>query len=112
MEEVDFLCGLVGSKEKERTDMRLENACMKQELVDIKLERAGMKQELVDMRLERAGMKLELVDMKLERAGMKLEINRLTFGLPMFCRHMMTLDSTQFSKLLYFSFMNFFTFCH
>ena len=37
-EEVDFLCGLVGSHEKERTDMKLEKACMKREIADIKLE--------------------------------------------------------------------------
>ena len=39
MEEVDFLCGLVGSSEKERTDMKLENARMKQEIADMTLEK-------------------------------------------------------------------------
>ena len=55
VEEVD-LCGLVGSDEKERTDMKLENACMKQ----------------------------EIADMMLEKVGMKFEINTLTFGLQRF----------------------------
>ena len=36
VEEVDFLCGLVGSNEKERTNMKSENAHMKQEIVDMK----------------------------------------------------------------------------
>ena len=57
VEEVDFLCGLVCSTEKERTDMKLENACMKQEIADMKQELADMKQEVVDMKLEKAGMK-------------------------------------------------------
>ena len=38
VEEVDFLCRLVCSNEKEWTDMKLENAHMKQEIVDMKLE--------------------------------------------------------------------------
>ena len=50
---------LVGSNEKERTDM---------------------KQEIADMKQEIADMKQEMADMKLEKAGMKLEINTLTFG--------------------------------
>ena len=67
MEEVDFLCWLVGSNDKERTDIKLENARKKQEIADIKLENARKKQEIADM--------------KLEKAGMKIEINTLTFGL-------------------------------
>ena len=55
-----FLCGLVGSNEKERTDMKLGSALMKQDIAD---------------------MKQEIADMKLGKAGMKLEINTLTFGL-------------------------------
>ena len=51
VEEVNFLCVLVGSNEKERTDMKLENARMKQKIAD-------MKQELVDMQLEKVDMKL------------------------------------------------------
>ena len=35
--EVDFLCGVVCSNEKERTDMNLESARMKQEIADLKL---------------------------------------------------------------------------
>ncbi len=53
LEEVDFLCGQVGSSEKGRIDMKLENACMKQKIV-------GMMQEMADMKLEKAGMKLEI----------------------------------------------------
>ena len=34
--EVDFLCGLNGSNEKERIGMKLEEACMKQEMADMK----------------------------------------------------------------------------
>ena len=51
MEEVDFLCGLVGSNEKEGTDMKLDTASMKHEIVD-------MKQKIADLKLEKAGMKL------------------------------------------------------
>ena len=69
------------SNEKERTDMKLENACKKQEIAD-------MKQEIADM-------KQEIVDMKLEKGGMKLEINMLTFGLQHFAATVMTtFDST------------------
>ena len=46
VEEVDFVCGLVSSNEKERTDMKLENARMKQEIVD-------MKQEIADIKLRK-----------------------------------------------------------
>ena len=74
VEEVDFLCGLVSSNEKKRTDMKLENAFMKQEIADMKLENAFMKQEIVDMKLENAFMKQEIADMKLENAFMKQEI--------------------------------------
>ena len=63
MEEVNLLCGLVGSNEKKRTDMKLENVCMKQDIAE---------------------MKQEMADMKLEKAGMKLEINTLTFDLQRF----------------------------
>ena len=66
MEEVIFLCGLVRSNEKERTDMKLENACMKQ----------------------------AIADMKLEKAGMKLEMNMLTLVFSVFLAVMITLDST------------------
>ena len=38
MEEVDFLCGLVCSNEKERSNMTLESAHLKQEIADMKLE--------------------------------------------------------------------------
>ena len=72
VEEIDFFCGLVSSNEKERTDIKLENVCMKQEITD---------------------MKQEIADMKLEKAGMKLEINTLIFGLQCFAV-MMTFDST------------------
>ena len=41
-----FLCGLVGSNEKERIDMKLENACMNQEIVDKNLENIGMELEI------------------------------------------------------------------
>ena len=51
------MCGFVGSNEKERTDVKLENPCMKQEIADMK------KQEIADM---------------------ELEINTLTFGLQRF----------------------------
>ena len=50
MEEVDFVCGLVGSNEKERTDKKLENARLKQQIADMKQEIADMKQEIVDMK--------------------------------------------------------------
>ena len=59
VEEVDFLFGLDGSSEKERTDMKLENALMKQEIADIEQ---------------------EIADIILENDDMRIEINRLTFG--------------------------------
>ena len=65
---MNLLCGLIGSNEKERIDMKLENARMKQEIAD-------MRQEMADLKLEKAGMKLE-------KAGIKLEI--ITFGLQYF----------------------------
>ena len=49
-EEEDFLCGLVGSNKKERTDMKQEIADMKQEIADMKQEIADMKQEIADMK--------------------------------------------------------------
>ena len=73
-EEVDFLCGLVDSNEKERTDMKLENACMKREIADMKQEIADMKQEIADLKEEIADMKQEIADMKQEIADMKQEI--------------------------------------
>ena len=112
VEEVDFLCGLVSFNEKERTDMKLENAHMKQDIVDMKQDIADivqeiadmkqeiadmkqeiadmkqgiadMKQEIADMKQEIADMKQEIADMKQEIADMKLEINILTFGLQRF----------------------------
>ena len=65
------MCGLVGSNEKERTDMKLKNACMKHEIANMKQEIAGMNQEIADM---------------------KLEINILTFGL----QHFAGSDDIQF----------------
>ena len=38
VEKVDFLCGLVSFNEKERTDMKVENTCIKQEIADIVVE--------------------------------------------------------------------------
>ena len=73
-EEVDFLCELVGSNEKERTDMELENAGMKQEMANMKKEIADMKQEMANMKQEIADMKQEIADMKQEIADMKQEI--------------------------------------
>ena len=57
---------IVGSNEKERTDLKLENAHMMQEIADI--------------------LKQEIADMKLEKAGMKLKIDTLTLGLQCFAR--------------------------
>ena len=45
-----FLLGLDSSSEKERTDMKLENASMKQEIADIM-------QEIAYMKLEQDGMR-------------------------------------------------------
>ena len=91
LKKLDFLCGFVSSNEKERIDMKLEKARMKQEIVDMKLKKARMKQEIADMKLEKARMKQEIVDMKHEiadmmlgKAGMKCEINTLTFDLQRF----------------------------
>ena len=86
-EEVDFLCGPVDSHEKERTDMKLENARMKQEIAD-------MKQEIADMKKEIADMKQEIADMKQEIADMKQEINMLNLVFKVLPAVMMTLDST------------------
>ena len=74
VEEVDFLCGLVVSNAKERTDMKLEIVDMKQEIADMKQEIADMKQEIADMKQEIADMKQEIADMKQEIADMKQEI--------------------------------------
>ena len=38
-----FVCGLVGSNEKERTYVKLENACMKREIADMIQKMASMK---------------------------------------------------------------------
>ena len=92
MEEVDFLYGFVGSNEKERTDMKLENVCIKQ----------NSKHEARD------------VDMKLEKAGMELEINTLTFGLQCFAGsdddiRFYTVFPSYSTQLVS---MNFFNLCH
>ena len=50
VEEVNILCGLVDCNEKERTDMKLENARMKPEIADMKPEIADMKPEIADMK--------------------------------------------------------------
>ena len=100
-EEVDFLCGLVGSNEKERTTLSLrsmyEVRVSGHEVRDswheardswhekgeswheerdsgMKKEIAGMKQEIAGMKQDRAGMKHEIADMKQEVTEMKQEI--------------------------------------
>ena len=51
VEEVDILVDLL-TNEKERTDMKLENACMLQEIADMSQEIA-----IAVMKLEKAGMR-------------------------------------------------------